>query len=40
MYYTIFHRLTGVPVAKTTSVAIINQYSPEYYEVVITYTNY
>jgi hypothetical protein len=34
MYY-IFHRLTQVLVAKTTNVAILNEYNNVQYEVVI-----
>lgn len=33
MYY-IYHRLTQVLVAKTTSVKVLNEYNPTYYEVV------
>jgi len=33
MYY-IYHRLTKVLIAKTTSVRVLNEYSPIYYEVV------
>jgi len=33
MYY-IYHRLTKVLIAKTTSVKVLNEYDPQYYEVV------
>jgi len=33
--YFIYHRLTQVLVAKTTNPAILNEYSPENYQVII-----
>jgi len=33
--YFVYHRLTKVLIAKTTSVKVLNEYDPTYYEVVI-----